>query len=402
MNVRRSLVLVVGAVAGCSLAWPYDELRGGTSSTVDANAGDTPLGRPPSALCPEVGWCDLGPDTALQPRCPPKTTFDYPFHCRLIVQGESSAIADPAQNFLLLWGGGFDYAGNEVYTLDLGLPPRLLRRNAPGPIEACETTLSDGSPASRQTFDALVFLEAERLMYAFGGAVYCPTATRMDRSTWTLALADATKSDWRPTWTRRSASLPSDEGVLGAAADVEPTTGKVLLHTERSLWRYDLAVDRYERLLGEDEIYYEMTGRSDPKRRIFVLLGGAHDDAGRGGLRVYRSLPGGGYSVENRTDDARPTCGPLLDADAPGLAYDPVLDRFVGWPNQGGAVYILDVDTFRCTRLEYPNHAPILAPTDAKPTRGRFRYFPTLGVFIASPSDAVASAHALRLPGVVD
>jgi hypothetical protein len=132
-----------------------------------------------------------------------------------------------------------------------------------------------------------------------------------------------------------------------------------------------------------------MTGRVDPKRKLFVIAGGG--DAEGGGLRVFDIAAGSAYAQQDWTHDVQ-GCDALLAATSPGLAYDPVQDRMIGWAG-GDSVITLDLDTKRCTTTAYPDGP---GGQNENGTFGRFRYFPKLGVF-AVVNDYRRNAFTLRL-----
>lgn len=99
-----------------------------------------------------IGWHSLGDpnysagpflDTALiysppdgqgsTNQCPKNNFNGDPFRfsdlCKNVINAQSSGIADTRRNIFYLWGGGHgDYAGNEIYAIDLNVSPVTLRR----------------------------------------------------------------------------------------------------------------------------------------------------------------------------------------------------------------------------------------------------------------------------------
>ena len=73
------------------------------------------------------------------------------------------------------------------------------------------------------------------------------------------------------------------------------------------------------------------------------------------------------------------------------MEYDAVQDRIVGW-NGGDTVYILNPDTLSCTTVSYAG-----GPTaPGQGTYGRFRYSPSLNVFVVC-NNVNQNCHTLRL-----
>src|SRR6266849_7084854 len=145
----------------------------------------------------QVGWTRL-PNTKLQSVCPPDVFGgqDYPFSylCSNVINAWNGGIADTARNRLIIWGGGHNnYAGNEIYSLDLAAnPPALTRLTDPSPInsdpDSCPAALSDGKPNSRESFNGLVYMPHVDRMFVFNGALACPNGLG-GGDTWTLDLS---------------------------------------------------------------------------------------------------------------------------------------------------------------------------------------------------------------------
>jgi hypothetical protein len=144
-----------------------------------------------------------------------------------------------------------------------------------------------------------------------------------------------------------------------------------------------------------------MTGRVDPKRRLFVLMGG--DRTHGGGLKVF-TLDDGTYRVNDWTEAAISSadCAAMLDVAGPSVAYDTRRDLFVVWPNTGSTVYLFDpgdpVGNFTCTMRTPPSASSGVPPSPPDPALGaygRFRYFPDHDGFVGV-DNADADAFALR------
>jgi len=385
MKLAR-LALIPILTGSCSLR-PIDDL-----SEPSADAGDG------NALCPRPGWCEL-PGTHLQSVCPPKTSsFDYPFYCKSVVRSPNSGAADILRNRLLIWGAfPTYYYGNEMYALDLATQ-QLTRLDDPSPLidpgaTVCPPMTMDGKPTARLTWDAVTQIDETDELFAFGGDLACPGVPGEGLDTWTR---DFGTMEW-------SQKLPGGTGAGPptayeyALADSDRQSQTVFVHTRHALWAYHYDSNTYQHLI-DNEITYAMTGRVDPKRRLFVAMGSKGYPPG--GLKVYDiSAPDKEVVVYDWTDQAT-GCDALLASPAPGLAWDPRVERLVGWPDFGNTVYLFDPDTKSCEARTFeggpPNSHHSGDMDSSNGTRGRWRYFPQLDLF-AVVNDWDIDAFVLRL-----
>jgi hypothetical protein len=114
-----------------------------------------PAGTPPGML----GWTEL-PNTRLRTHCPSDQAYPD-LHggsgCAGVTQAWGGAAFDEAGNRLLIDGGGHsDWAGNEVYELDLdnGVMRRLNNPSYPvrdGCVAGTNSTYADGRPVAAMT-----------------------------------------------------------------------------------------------------------------------------------------------------------------------------------------------------------------------------------------------------------
>jgi len=340
----------------------------------------------------KLGWYAV-PDSALEQVCPPETKdYDFRGNCQYVIAAWNSAVADTKLNRLIIWGGGHaDYAGNEIYSFDLtSLQTRRL--NDPSPVNSsgkCVEVLSDGKPNSRHTYAGLAYIAHANLMFSFGGSLnQCGFLTN---TTWMLNLATLAWKNMRP-----EGGTPA--AAPGAIADYDPNSRLVFLHDTAEFWQYDYEKNRYKKAGSNQAINYHMNGVIDPKRKIFLAIGAA--GAAGGGLKMISIASGSNYSMHDWTGAASSTCGPLLSAAYPGLAYDPALDRIVGWPNFGDTVYLFDPDTKSCAAATFsggpPDSSHQGSPHTSNGTFGRFRYFPDKDVFVLV-NQANTNAYLLRL-----
>ncbi len=317
-----------------------------------------------------AGWYSV-PSTNLQAVCPPNNFggFGYAFsdNCSWVIAAWSSGTADTGRNRLIVWGGGHnDYYGNEIYAFDLNTLA-LTRLNNPSPPNAvlgpCITTLSDGAPNSRHTYNTPTYVAHADRMFDFSGSMACG-AGDAGQDTWTLNLATLAWQRKDPT----TGGPPTD--TLGSLAAYDPNTKLVFVHNTAELWSYNYDTNAYQLLNASASTDYHLTGVVDPVRKLLILFGGTQ-------VRAFSIASGSSYAMLNW--GALVTgCNPIKNADYPGLAYDPDIDRIVGWAG-GNTVYIFDPDTKVCTPQTFTGGP---GAQQVNGTHGRWRYFPEFGVFV--------------------
>lgn len=346
----------------------------------------------PDSLPQTPGWYSV-PDSVPESVCPAATQqYDFRGNCRYVIAAWNGGIADTKMNRLIIWGGGHaDYAGNEIYSFDLN-PLRIERLNDPSPVNTsgkCVETLSDGKPNSRHTYAGLAYIVHANRMFSFGGSLN--QCGFFSNATWTLDLATLEWKNMKP-----EGGTPT--AASGAIAQYDPNSKTVFLHDTADLWQYDYDKNRYKKAGGNQAINYHMNGVIDSKRKIFLTFGAAGSPGG--GLKAISIGPGSDYALRDWTSSASSTCGPLLGASYPGLAYDPVIDRIVGWPNFGDTVYLFDPDTKSCVAQTFPGGPPDSShqgsPHTSNGTFGRLQYFPDRDVFVLV-NQASSNTFILRL-----
>ena len=344
----------------------------GASATTQTSSGG---GGIPSAL----GWYQI-PNTKLSAVCPSGSGSA----CAYVIAAWSGGIADPSRNRLIVWGGGHtDYNGNEVYALDLNTLTMNRITNPSTPINSCVPANADGTPNARHTYNGLAYMANQDRMYVFSGSLACAAGTA-GIDTWTFHFTDKTWQRMDPTTGAPPAQLANYEG-FGDIADYDPNTGLVFVTDNYQMFTYNYSTNIYTTVGSFRQNDYHLTGVIDPSRKIFIT-------AGNGGAHKMDIAAGHGYptSTLNMTG-----CGQMLGASYPGLAYDPAQKLIVGWAG-GDTVYLYNPDTDSCTTTTYPNGPGAQQGTG---TNGRFRYFPSLGVF-AVVNDWQENAYTLRLtPG---
>ena len=137
---------------------------------------------------------------------------------------------------------------------------------------------ADGRPASRHTYDGLAYLPDRDEMFSLGGSgIPCGYAVP---GTWTLDLAAVSSAPpgQAAPWTQHKPAPYPAKASFGVVADYDPNGKRVIVNDTYSLWAFDPNSHAYTLLNDSNKtgahIDYHMTGRVDPKRKLFVVVGG--------------------------------------------------------------------------------------------------------------------------------
>ena len=311
--------------------------------------------------------------------------------CSGVINDWNGGMADTKRNRLMIWGGGHHgYFGNEIYALDLNTL-KMLRLNEPSNVSGYDfddcyapDQYPDGRPTSRHTYDALSYLEHTDQLWTFSGAK--APCGYSGRDTWTLDLAsvESTPLGGAAPWTLKQAAPSGPQGVPGIVSDYDPGSKLVILSDLASLFSYDVGADRYAVLSSNATMDYHLTGRIDPKRQLFIVIG-------NGSLLVFDLGAGKNHDKQDWSSQIT-GCTGLISKIYPGFAYDPDRDKMVGWAG-GDTAYIFDVDRKSCEALTFAGGP---GKQNDNGTMGRFRYFPALKVF-AVVNFWNQNAYTLRL-----
>lgn len=352
-----------------------------------------------------VGWQEL-PNTALKKVAPPNNCggikYDFADHCHSVIAAWSSAVADTKRDRLIIWGGGHsDYYGNEVYALDLNsTPARMSRLTDPSPwdFEASNQINKDGSPVSRHTYNGIVYLPTQDRMFSFEGG----TAPNGSGSGFTFTL-DLSKTP--PVWQSMDPTKGYDAtnkgkggSVCGSICAYDPNTDSVLCNWGNLFMflRYTPSTNTWTKVTAycESVVPGASTAVVDPKRKLMIFIG----EAGKPKVMAVDISAKSNFKVQDWSSQVT-GCDALAGVNYPGLAYDPVLDRIVGWANSGDNVYVFDPETKSCETLTYPN-GPKTPPGSSVGTFGHFSYFPALKAYVVV-NNAGQNAYMLRLPATL-
>jgi chitodextrinase len=285
----------------------------------------------------------------------------------------SGGAFDTTRNRLIIWGGGHsDYGGNEIYAFDVASLTWVRLTEPSTNLGGDEATgyYPDGKPRSFHTYDYIQYVPSIDRFCSFGNSAPYPYATK---STSNIDCFNFDTRQWEP----RRGNLPDGAwGTPAVASAYDPTTGHVFvlgMLGSSVLAEFTPLTNTSVVRSSPNYTGYYVTADIDSTRRRFVAIGS--------GQQFAWNITGSGQAT--RTTLATTGATEIVNAQAPGLAYDPISDRMVAW--SGGAdVYTLNLDTNVWTK-----HAPAstntVVPTAAagNGTYGRFRYMPAYNAFIA-------------------
>lgn len=281
----------------------------------------------------------------------------------------SGGAYDTKRDRLIVWGGGhFGYAGNEIYAFDVNAQ-KWIRVNSPSiPVGEDTPYAPDGGPTSRHTYDYVEYVPSTDRFCSFGGAGFYSSGQTATTNT------DCFNFDTL-TWEHKTpiASIGDKGTTIGGKAVYDPVTQKVYYQSGLggAFSSYDPATDTWQVLDSASYMDYYLTVAIDPVRRKMIAVGYGQQ------LIFDLNNPSAGYT--NLSTSGDPT---IINAQAPGIAYDPVSDKFVGWAG-GANVYTLNLDTLVWTQATLSGSntvTPTAANSDG--TYGRFRYIPSKNAYI--------------------
>jgi hypothetical protein len=383
------------------------------------------------------GWTELTNTTlSSSGLCPSSGTSG---HCRYVIEAWSGGIADTSRNRMILFGGGHgNYSGNEVYAIyppgttpagvacTSGSAPAICRiKDATNPDRGvanatCYADMPDGvTPNSRHTYDGLAYIADRDKMYVQGGSLTCGNGSHLG-DTWTFDMPGLSWLLRDPVTLGSGSQKPRDIATGNPSPGQGPWTNAVydpsrqLVFTETALyastagatlWSYSDATNTYQTLTTSALISTNGTWVVDPVRhRIYIF--GPNNGPGIGNQTTSLGTPrisyidisaGGSYASTTVTASS---CDGLSAAPNPGVAYDSLRDKIVGWPNFGNTVYIFDPAVGTCTTQTFsggpPDSRNAANVVETTGTYGRFRYFPSIDAFILV-NDAETNAYMLTL-----
>ncbi|NND64518.1 MAG: hypothetical protein HKM24_01020, partial [Gammaproteobacteria bacterium] len=244
---------------------------------------------------------------------------------------------DTQRDRLIVWGGGHGgYGGNELYAFDVNTLAWTRVTDPSTNINNARTnTYPDGEPRSRHTYAYLEYLPNVDEFISFGGSG--PWEDGGGEFTRELSSFDFNTG----LWSYNRTAVPSGGSMIGALAAYDSITGYVWFTATQAsdLMRYNPMTDNWAQYNQGGGIPLGMQVALDPTRHELFATGQAYGDPAlfrwgldnpAAGKENLLGLSSGNKHIEN--------------SGAPGFAYDPVTDQYVGW-HDGSTIYTLNPDT---------------------------------------------------------
>ncbi|MHC4917320.1 MAG: hypothetical protein ACYTGB_17725, partial [Planctomycetota bacterium] len=266
---------------------------------------------------------------------------------------------DTKRERLIIWGGGHGgYAGNEIYVFDV---PKLKWERINDPSLKLDNgrgeTYPDGMPRSVHTYDYIEYIPSLDRFVSLGLYATYPSGVGGGHTTWCF---DFEARKWE---TKAARKLPMAVNYCTAASAFDPVTGHAFTNTRNGTVReWDPLADKWtERGRGAGHGWLAM-GAVDPVGRRYLSIGRTFTKSGQPLVAQFYSADISGPGKVKREKVASKGPQKIPEGNAPGLEYDPVLDRIVGW--DGGAdVFALDLEEKEWKKLA-PAAGNKVAPTE--------------------------------------
>ncbi|MHC4915505.1 MAG: Kelch domain-containing protein [Planctomycetota bacterium] len=293
---------------------------------------------------------------------------------RGVISCWSGGAYDTKRDRLLIWGGGhFAYGGNEIYGFDVkalkwsivGPPSMKVEKGYPNGSEK----YSDGTPRSCHTYNYIQYVPSLDRLVSFGTVANFP-ASKGGKTMWAY---DFEEKKWEE-------KGQTQAGGIGAYSALDPVTGRVYVRGTNwgtGLCWWNAKTNEWKNITGRvnHRTDYSKTAAIDPLARRFF---------GIGRKLIYKYEFGAGGNGTKVKQDKITTGGPqdLVESTCPGLSYDPVLDRIVGWKG-GTDVWVLDLEKLEWEKVEAAAANKVTPAAPVKNgTYGRWRYIPSKNAYV--------------------
>jgi len=285
-------------------------------------------------------------------------------------------------------GGHADYAGNEVYAIDLALDaPRWKMLRAPTPADEILKSdytkktyndyYRDGRPSSTHTYYALQFIGSRNAIFKFGAGALWGTGNEANWKTDAFSLGEM---DWQPAGSWPDVEADSRKDVIAASICKNPLTDEVYVAAPEGLLRFDPVAGKYEFLSRWPDNASAVAARAcavDTRRKQVVYFGDAYRPPDGGLLYEEKSR------FLQRIKFGGPAAPEIMAGKYHFAWYDPEADRFVLKTGIAGRVYAIDPDTRAVTGI--PTSGGDNVPDAVNGVQTRWQRLPELGGYAYYP-----------------
>jgi len=310
-------------------------------------------------------WYEI-PNSKLRPFAPsPVPMGDF----RSLINAWSSGAYDTKRQQYLVWGGGHaDYAGNEIYAFSMKTFTwkRLTEPSAfpPGdPFNGSDKGAHpDNAPISRHSYDYIDYLPGVDKFIVAGGSGIWSSGQFGDDNTYVFDFDTKAWSIKAKVIGGGSNTAVGPDGRLWRTGDWGANACLSVYDPTKDTWT------KYAPTYGWLNPY--KTSDIDPVNLKYVMVGNSE-------CRIWDLNNPSAQSVRAATTGATSIEG----AGYAGIAYDPVSKRIIGWAG-GATIYSLDVANLVWTSKQTTGRNTTPPAAARNGTNGRFRYVPTLNVFV--------------------
>ena len=282
-------------------------------------------------------------------------------------------------------GGHADYAGNEIYVLDLNslVMSRLYDPSINAPTTCNNNGLMpDGKPQGYHTSNQLAYIPTTDMMLLNEGSnVPCGGTGGK-----TFLFAPTT-NQWSNLG-RPGATISNGGSSFGLNTIYDPNRDLVFARGTRVLYAFNPTTSTWAALSGQDpnappNIDFKQAIVDTKRKRYLYQVPGVN------AVFYYDISLTSTYSLQSFVPIS---CAEFMRSTEQGWQYDSFQDLYIAWIG-GDAVITMHPDTGVCSKVTFSGGP---GPAQANGTYGRFQYVSAMNVFVVC-NDIDNNCYALRM-----
>ncbi len=369
-----------GGAAGGGAATGGGSASGGGTATGGGLAAGTPLWRQGVA---KWQWVEI-PGSALS-SLPVPDPFTGAFEApsgRLDAWNGFAANRDTNRVYLACAGGHADWAGNEVYEINLQADHpiwRMLRGPTMGDaVVKYQDYYTDGRPSSTHLYYALHFVRARGRIFKLSAGSLWGSGNENNSKVDAFSLAN---NDWDPIGTYAEGT--PNGAVINRPYAQHPDTEDLYTYFSAFFWRWNAASATWDQLAprpsyANDDLLYGSASAVDTMRGRVIFTRNVYKVAEKQGFAITLS----GTPTLSDITFSGPAAGKLSEPQS-GMDYVASEDAFLLKSATAGEIVRIDPTTFAAA--VQPTTGP--QPPDAvNGVFTRWQYLPKLKGFVYEPS----------------